>query len=235
MLPATQLWVGGNQHLKERTITYLQKIWCQDRGCASCFICKQIEQHTHHALLWLTPEKQYYTIAQMEILKEGMLCARSADDPFFCIIESADLLSPACANSLLKLLEEPNTGYHLILLTERPGTILPTITSRCVITTFEQLPSSESKEYFLRYFKEPNILQAQEMLKCFDQHKITEVETRSLCDELLAFWIHKAIADPRYTPVVNLLTQALEKYPMPGSAKIFWRTLYLNILSVYTE
>lgn len=47
------------------------------------------------------------------------------------------------ANSLLKLLEEPPEYVHLILLTENPGELLPTIRSRCAFALLGALPPEE--------------------------------------------------------------------------------------------
>lgn len=47
------------------------------------------------------------------------------------IIDSADDLNPNSANALLKLLEEPPRNAMLILLSNVPGRLLPTIRSRC--------------------------------------------------------------------------------------------------------
>jgi DNA polymerase-3 subunit delta' len=47
------------------------------------------------------------------------------------VVEQADTLNDQAANRMLKTLEEPPPYAHLILLTERPGKVLPTIASRC--------------------------------------------------------------------------------------------------------
>jgi DNA polymerase III subunit delta' len=47
------------------------------------------------------------------------------------VIEQADALNDQAANRMLKTLEEPPDYAHLILLTSRPGKVLPTIASRC--------------------------------------------------------------------------------------------------------
>src|SRR3954447_22571113 len=47
------------------------------------------------------------------------------------VIEGADTMNDQAANKLLKTLEEPPPFAHLVLLTNRPGNILPTIASRC--------------------------------------------------------------------------------------------------------
>jgi DNA polymerase III subunit delta' len=47
------------------------------------------------------------------------------------VIDPADSLSDAAGGALLKLLEEPPPYVTIILLTSRPGMILPTLRSRC--------------------------------------------------------------------------------------------------------
>jgi DNA polymerase-3 subunit delta' len=47
------------------------------------------------------------------------------------IVDTADDLNDNAANALLKLLEEPPSDSMLLLLSHRPGRLLPTIRSRC--------------------------------------------------------------------------------------------------------
>ena len=61
------------------------------------------------------------------------------------IITSSAFMKEA-ANSLLKLLEEPPPYVHLMLLTENPGELLPTIRSRCAFARLGALPPEEITE-----------------------------------------------------------------------------------------
>ncbi len=61
------------------------------------------------------------------------------------IITASSFMKEA-ANSLLKLLEEPPPYVHLILLTENPGELLPTIRSRCAFARLGALPAEEIAE-----------------------------------------------------------------------------------------
>lgn len=54
------------------------------------------------------------------------------------IFSSAQFMKEA-ANSLLKVLEEPPSFAHLILLAENPGELLPTIRSRCAVFRLGQI------------------------------------------------------------------------------------------------
>ena len=61
------------------------------------------------------------------------------------IITASSFMKEA-ANSLLKLLEEPPPYVHLILLSENPGELLPTIRSRCAFARLGALPPDEIAE-----------------------------------------------------------------------------------------
>lgn len=53
-------------------------------------------------------------------------------------IADASVLTPEAANALLKTLEEPPEGSHLILATTRIDTLLPTIRSRCHVINLDK-------------------------------------------------------------------------------------------------
>ncbi len=52
------------------------------------------------------------------------------------VLEQADLLNPNAQNALLKTLEEPAGRTLVVLLTDAPGQLLPTIRSRCQTVRF---------------------------------------------------------------------------------------------------
>jgi DNA polymerase-3 subunit delta' len=55
------------------------------------------------------------------------------------IIEQAELMNTQAQNAILKTLEEPAGQTLIILLTDQPGALLPTIRSRCQIVRFAAL------------------------------------------------------------------------------------------------
>jgi len=59
------------------------------------------------------------------------------------VIDSADLLETASANALLKSLEEPPVGTFFMLVAHKPGSLLPTIRSRCRMLRFPDLAPDE--------------------------------------------------------------------------------------------
>ena len=93
----------------------------------------------HPDLTWVTPSGAHEIL--VSDIDEPVIAAASKT-PFessrrVFVIERADELIEQAANRMLKTLEEPAPFVHLILLTDRPGEVLPTIRSRCQAVRFE--------------------------------------------------------------------------------------------------
>jgi DNA polymerase-3 subunit delta' len=69
------------------------------------------------------------------------------------IVENAERLSDASSNALLKTLEEPHPTSHLVLLTSRPASLLPTIRSRCQVVRFSPLTVEEIEQHLVEEHK----------------------------------------------------------------------------------
>lgn len=63
------------------------------------------------------------------------------------IVDSADDLNRNAANALLKVLEEPPRNSLLLLTTNAPGRLLPTIRSRCRVLQLKPLSDIEIAEF----------------------------------------------------------------------------------------
>jgi len=71
------------------------------------------------------------------------------------VITSASFMKEA-ANSLLKVLEEPPTYVHILILAENLGELLPTIRSRCAVVRLGALPAEEIEALLTRLRPESN-------------------------------------------------------------------------------
>ena len=60
-----------------------------------------------------------------------------------CIVDAADELNISAANALLKVLEEPPVEGLFLLVSNRPGQLLPTIRSRCRRLELKPIPRDE--------------------------------------------------------------------------------------------
>jgi DNA polymerase III delta prime subunit len=233
-LPPAQLWIGNHDHLVQKVTTFLQKQFCPHNGCSNCSTCTTIGQQQHHAALWLTPTRGY-TLEQISGISSTIAFKLEEEHHHFFIIQHADLLPPICSNSLLKSVEEPPAGYHFIFLAERHSSLLPTLVSRCVVTSFYSAAEHTAHPMF-PLFSTYKPINAGLFLKELDRIKPNEQETVALVDHLLAHWMveYKKAYTAKNTQeiaqaerMVVVFKKALAHTPMPGGSKIFLRTIFL--------
>lgn len=233
LIPPAQLWIGAPPFLLHKTVTYLQQLFCKT-GCGSCSTCSNIAHQQFYATVWLTPDKQY-TIDQLDIVFKTISFALDKGERFFFIIQHADFLTSLCANALLKSLEEPPAGYHFILLAHNQERIIPTIRSRCHIHQFTT-PDNLEDIPFLKHLSAQSPGDANLFLQDFEKVKPTERTSIEWLDNLYATWAttlknaythHDITMQKKSILALSILKQAYKQPPMPGSAKIFWKNIYL--------
>lgn len=154
-IPPCQISVGPTDQLHDHIVSYLQSLLCPHRqekpGTAClCGTCQQVTDQQHHAITWLAPSKEY-VLADLDQLFATVRFSLGEGQQHFFVLQQAHLLSTACANKLLKILEEPPTGYHFLLLTNNKDALLPTIQSRCTIL-FEAANSADEQSALLSFY-----------------------------------------------------------------------------------
>jgi DNA polymerase-3 subunit delta' len=227
-LPPAQLFVGQYAQALEAVELCLQKMLCKHNGCNTCITCMQIRERQHHAIMWLHPEKNY-TLEQLNCIFETLAFQLQPDELFFFIIEKADFLSAACANKLLKPMEEPPMGYHFILLAQHSEQIVPTIKSRCLLHTLESSTTPHTTHPLVEVFT-TKIVASNDFAKIIDSITINERESIELLDHIIGYWLstYKKNHATNMVPLITLLHKAQLQPPMPGSSTLFWRNLYLQ-------
>jgi DNA polymerase-3 subunit delta' len=78
--------------------------------------------------------KGYYTVIRVEEVRrfiEEMRMTRGRAGHRIAIVDPIDDCNASSANALLKILEEPPADTTFLLVSHRPGSLLPTIKSRC--------------------------------------------------------------------------------------------------------
>ena len=87
----------------------------------------------HPDLRWLAPEKPGSQIKVDDVRLLGDFVARTpaGGASKVAVIVDAEAMNIAAANALLKTLEEPPAGTHLVLTSTRPAGLPPTVRSRC--------------------------------------------------------------------------------------------------------
>ncbi len=90
--------------------------------------------------------KRSIGIAQIREMQHRLVTRPTLGSRRVIIIDPADDLEKSAANALLKSLEEPPEGSFFLLVSHRPGRLLPTIRSRCRMVRFSGLPFEQIDE-----------------------------------------------------------------------------------------
>jgi len=100
---------------------------------------ERVQHGVHPDLTWVTPSgAQEMLVGDID----EPVVASASRTPFEArrrvfVIERAETMNEQSQNKMLKTLEEPASFAHLILLSSRPGKLLPTISSRCQLVRFD--------------------------------------------------------------------------------------------------
>ena len=136
------LLISGIRGLGKRRLAeqLAQALFCEARGpeglaCGSCDGCHLFRTGNHPDYLVLQPDPsaksdEIKIDSVRELIEGSALTAHTAAHKI-TIIEPAENMNAAAANSLLKTLEEPVPGTLLILVTAQPMRLPATIRSRC--------------------------------------------------------------------------------------------------------
>ena len=113
----------------------LKLLFCTDaeKPCNNCAACRQVEAHSHVDTLWIEPQSKSRQIKadEIRVLVQRMTRTSFSGGWKAGIVLSADCMNVNSANVLLKTLEEPPPKSLLLLVTDSPQALMPTIVSRC--------------------------------------------------------------------------------------------------------
>lgn len=102
---------------------------------AACGECKQcrLNETSHPDLKIIEPEEggKQIKVDQVRVVVNFIAQTSHAGGFKICILSPAEAMNNNAANAVLKSLEEPTDKSLLILVSDSPGTLMPTIRSRC--------------------------------------------------------------------------------------------------------
>lgn len=125
---------GAGGMLAER---WIQQLACDApsdaRPCGMCRPCRGIHARTWPDVHWVEPESKSRQLRIEPIRELITVLSKSALTGGWKVgvLLDADRLTNEAANAFLKTLEEPTPRTLLLLISEQPQALLPTILSRC--------------------------------------------------------------------------------------------------------
>ena len=122
--------------------------------CGTCESCRLMAAGTHPDFNVVEPEDTKATrnikIGQIRELQSRIAFKPMNSSRRVVIIDGAELMLTAAANSLLKTIEEPPSPTIFILLTANRSSLLMTIRSRCTTVNFNKLSAAEIRDELIR-------------------------------------------------------------------------------------
>lgn len=119
-----------------------KSLFCTDKvgvlPCEKCRNCKLIEQEEFPDVTLIKPVNQVIKTERIRELVGQFSQAGIESQQQIFIIEQAEKMHPNAANSLLKVIEEPQSEVYIFFLTSDEEKMLPTIRSRTQIFHFKK-------------------------------------------------------------------------------------------------
>ena len=128
---------------------------CPEGGCGTCSSCRRVLRGSHPDVVEVEPAGTFIVVDQIEeVVREAFTSPFEATRKVIVLAESDRLNEPA-ANKLLKTLEEPGDRTHLVLLTDSPDDLLPTVRSRTQRVDFAALSEATVRDTLVAEGIEP--------------------------------------------------------------------------------
>ena len=105
--------------------------------------------------------KGYYTAIRVEEVRrfiEEMRMTRGRAGHRIAIVDPIDACNASSANALLKILEEPPADTTFLLVSHRPGSLLPTIKSRCFQVALRPIDDADVRQVLERNDADPTLV-----------------------------------------------------------------------------
>ncbi len=138
---------------------------CQNRdpdqtACGQCRSCQLFNSTSHPDFVELAPEEEGKQIGVEQVRAlTGFVSLKSQIGLHKSIlVKDAQMMNNSAANAFLKTLEEPNDNTYLVLITDQPAKLLPTIRSRCQFIAFAADRGTGSEQWLKQALLKLNII-----------------------------------------------------------------------------
>ena len=137
---------SGNFGSLEMALFLSKSLFCSEKTgifpCEKCRNCKLIEQEEFPDVTMIKPQNQVIKTERIRELVSQFSQSGIENQCQIFIIEQAEKMHVNAANSLLKVIEEPQSEIYIFFLTNDEEQMLPTIRSRTQIFQFKKQVST---------------------------------------------------------------------------------------------
>lgn len=118
-------------------------------ACGECDSCQWLKSKTHPQLLYVTADPEAKSdIIKVDMIRQILPFTQQSSQGFrVVLIEQAHNMNVSAANALLKTLEEPAKNVLILLTSDQPQRLLPTIRSRVQSVPVSQVSAEQAASY----------------------------------------------------------------------------------------
>jgi DNA polymerase-3 subunit delta' len=164
----------------------------QGQVCGSCKGCHLTRAGSHPDLNIIEPVESRVIIVKVirDLVNWANQTAQQGGKKIV-IIKPAEAMNSAAANALLKCLEEPVANTIIMLISDRPGRLLPTIRSRCQRISVGNPNRKMAESYLLERLAEAEDIASLldvsrgRPLKAMEMHSLGALEQRRVLHRVL--------------------------------------------------
>lgn len=208
----------------------------EDKACGQCKSCKLIQADSNPDLLTLYPEEEGKAIKvdQVRELIQKVSLTSHGSGYRVIIISPADALNINASNSLLKTLEEPPANTILILISDNPSKLMPTIRSRTQMVRFD-LPKEDQS---LAWLEQQNVENAPLLLKLSAGAPLAATvmakdEGLEVRDKLFSNW--QELATGQSDALESAAMWAKDGFKVLGNLPLNWVSSWLTDMIRYLQ
>lgn len=211
----------------EMTQCLAQSLFCTNKNgvlpCGECRNCRLIEEEDFSDVTVVRPVNQIIKTERVRELVRNFSQSGFESSKQVFIICDADKMHVNAANSLLKVIEEPQSEVYIFLLTADENLILSTIKSRAQLFHFPK-----NQAYLLEKLEQTGLIKTQaELLTAYSQ---TEEEAMRLaaspaffdlaaeCDRFASLCLNRK--ETAYLQVAKLASLAVDKEKQEQALKL---------------
>jgi len=159
-LPHALLFTGPQGVGKATTALLLaQALNCRASGpvdtCGECISCSKIARGIHPDVMWIAPTPRIIRIEQIREAITAIGYRPHEGKRRVVIVDEAHAMQGPAQNAFLKTLEEPPASTSIVLVTPAPGSLLPTVQSRCQTLRFSPIGQETVREYLEQQMQMP--------------------------------------------------------------------------------
>ncbi|MDD3821637.1 MAG: hypothetical protein ACOXZW_00625 [Bacilli bacterium] len=142
------LEIGNTKEQEEIALGCIKILCCEEKisfsamkECYRCTKCRRIEKEIFPEVKIIRPTGLWITKSQVLELQTDFRTKAFEGKKRIGVILECEKLNKHAANSLLKFLEEPESGVIIILISNNVHQVIPTIISRCQVINIKMPPA----------------------------------------------------------------------------------------------